>query len=195
MELFKGIGCNKTSQNSYTFVLHFVEACTLHYLSCFQESKGSNPEKSVILHYSNVRFIVENTTDDMLERESNTCETLSLLWTMLAHIWSVFVNEISWLKSSVCSTQTGRVGLCWGPGSSQAWMWAAQTMRTTGRLGSALSCCPPADRRTCRPWPSCCRNSWRPSIRRSSKDGRRCSTTAGALEETPLSSFRFIIQA
>lgn len=63
------------SQNSYTFVLHFVEVCTLHYLSCFQESKGSNPEKSGILHYINVRFIAEN----MLERESNTCETLSLL--------------------------------------------------------------------------------------------------------------------
>lgn len=95
----------------------------------------------------------------------------------------VFVNGISWWmgnKSSfllcVCSTQTGRAGLCWGPGSSRAWMWAAPMRRMTGSLGLAPSCCPRVDRRMCRPWPSCCRNSWRPSIRRSSKEVWQNST-------------------
>lgn len=73
----------------------------------------------------------------------------------------------------VCSILTGRAGLCWGAGSSRAWTWAAPTTTTTttGSLASAPSCCPPADKRTCRPWPLCCRNSWRPSTRRSSKEG------------------------
>lgn len=79
---------------------------------------------------------------------------------MTQHTSQLMSSALFW----VASILTGRAGLCWGAGMTRAWMWAAPTTRTTG-------CCPPVDRRMCRPWPSCCRNSWRPSIRRSSKEG------------------------
>lgn len=68
------------------------------------------------------------------------------------------------------SIPTGRAVLCWGPGTITASMWVAPTTTTTGTIGLAPSCCPRADKRTFRLWPSCCRNSWRLSIRRSSKE-------------------------
>ena len=70
----------------------------------------------------------------------------------------------------VCSTQTGRVGLCLGPGTSQAWTWAVPMTKMTESIVLPQSFFPPVGRQTCRPWPSCCRNSWRPSTRRSSKE-------------------------
>lgn len=92
---------------------------------------------------------------------------------ILGHISCLLFPLIFSLSRSVFSTQTGRAALCWAPASSRAWTLAARTTRTTATVASAQSCCRPADRRTCRRWPSCCRNSWRPSTRRSSEGGGR----------------------
>lgn len=80
------------------------------------------------------------------------------------------------------STRTGRAGLCWGPALTRVWMSAAPT-RTRTSTASVRSSCRPADRRTCRRWPSCCRSSWRPSTRRSSKRSR--PKVKGQQESTP----------
>lgn len=67
------------------------------------------------------------------------------------------------------STQTGRVERCWGPALTRDWMLAAPMPRMTGSIALVWSSCRPGGRQMCRRWPSCCRNSWRPSTKRSSK--------------------------
>lgn len=73
------------------------------------------------------------------------------------------------------STQTGRAELCWGPALTRAWMLDVPMMTITESIALARSSCHPADRQMCRRWPSCCRNSWRPSTRRSSESGSKVS--------------------
>lgn len=99
---------------------------------------------------------------------------------MTQHTSQLMSSALFW----VASIPTGRAGLCWGAGTIRA----ALTTRTTGNLASAPSCCPPVDRRMCRPWPSCCRNSWRPSIRRSSKEGNTCDATTQPRNSTQVNS-------